>query len=253
MLDDWFPDVAFPIPIAGFHELPKHPAYKWEYWDGQARLSARPKFAHCLLAFDDWPGADEPLGRRDQEFVFRPLAEGDRDRLPSLLAAAFHRVPPFSQLERGRAVEAARDCLDRTRAGEDGPPLDAASLVAVAGERIVGGMIVTLMSGADPEDPYTWWGRSAASGARPHLTWAFVSPRDARRGVGSALLGRVIDALRGLGYAELASTFLIGNESSALWHWRNGFRLMPGPDSLRAFRKAAADRRADGAREAEQP
>jgi hypothetical protein len=29
------------------------------------------------------------------------------------------------------------------------------------------------------------------------------------------------------GYAHLASTFALDNAPSALWHWRNGFRLLP--------------------------
>jgi hypothetical protein len=31
----------------------------------------------------------------------------------------------------------------------------------------------------------------------------------------------------------LASTFLLGNESSMLWHWRNGFQLLQYPGSRR--------------------
>ena len=54
----------------------------------------------------------------------------------------------------------------------------------------------------------------------------FVAPLCARYGVGSALLARSVNALREIGYRELASTFLLGNESSTLWHWRNGFRLL---------------------------
>jgi hypothetical protein len=38
---------------------------------------------------------------------------------------------------------------------------------------------------------------------------------------------------------ELASTFLVGNESSMLWHWRAGFKLPEQPWSMRAGRKEA--------------
>jgi hypothetical protein len=31
----------------------------------------------------------------------------------------------------------------------------------------------------------------------------------------------------------LASTFLLGNDSSTLWHWRNGFRLQPLYSAMR--------------------
>ena len=39
--------------------------------------------------------------------------------------------------------------------------------------------------------------------------------------------------LLAMGYKELASTFLIGNDSSMLWHWRSGFRLLAYPGSWR--------------------
>ena len=51
------------------------------------------------------------------------------------------------------------------------------------------------------------------------------------------------------GYKELASTFLLGNESSTLWHWRMGFRLLAYPGSMRLIREQA---RAELTRYAEQ-
>jgi hypothetical protein len=246
MLDRWFPYIRFPIPLDGFLQLPKHAAYKWEYSDGEAILTARPKSAHALLALDRWTcEITDPFGRREEEIAFRPLVDEDWAEFPPLFAGAFHRVPPFSQLE-DRAEEAAKDCLDRTRSGEDGPLVGEACHVATADGRIVGAMIVTLMSGGDPEEIDTWWRdpKPDADGlerreGRPHLTWAFVSPWYARHGVGTGLLGEAVPVLRSLGYRELASTFLLGNESSTLWHWRNGFRLLPGLDSLRAIRRSA--------------
>ena len=66
---------------------------------------------------------------------------------------------------------------------------------------------------------------------RPHLTWIFVHPFAAGRGVGTSLLCAARRELLALGYTELASTFLLGNESSMIWHWRNGFRLAASPFS----------------------
>ena len=40
-----------------------------------------------------------------------------------------------------------------------------------------------------------------------------------------------------LGYNELVSSFILGNESSMLWHWRNGFDLLPYSGSRRKFRE----------------
>src|SRR5262249_37651677 len=73
---------------------------------------------------------------------------------------------------------------------------------------------------------------------RPHLTWIFVEPVRAGRGVGTGLLGAACQTLRRLGYRELVSTFLAGNDASTLWHWRNGFELLAHPFSHRRLRKA---------------
>ena len=51
--------------------------------------------------------------------------------------------------------------------------------------------------------------------------------------MGTALLHAAAGALRALGYAEMVSTFLLGNDSSMLWHWRAGFRLLTHPASRR--------------------
>jgi len=48
-----------------------------------------------------------------------------------------------------------------------------------------------------------------------------------------ALLDMAVQALLRLGYKELTSTFIIGNESSMLWHWRAGFKLPEQPWSMR--------------------
>jgi hypothetical protein len=39
------------------------------------------------------------------------------------------------------------------------------------------------------------------------------------------------------GYRTLWTTFLIGNEITTLWHWRNGFELLPTMFSKRRLRR----------------
>jgi L-amino acid N-acyltransferase YncA len=60
------------------------------------------------------------------------------------------------------------------------------------------------------------------------------------RGLGTALIQSVVHELRGLGFRELATTFLLGNTSSLLWHWRMGFRLVAYPFSRRHNRAPLA-------------
>src|SRR5262249_6679478 len=135
-----------------------------------------------------------------------------------------------------------------------------ASFVAAeaSGGGLLGAALVTLLPDGDPcdWDSYYWQGPPpedcvARRLGRPHLTWIFVAPRRAGQGTGTALLAAVTQALTGLGYRELVSTFLLGNEASTLWHWRNGFRLLPYPGSLRhisqRFRERQQGRSGDGA------
>ena len=133
--------------------------------------------------------------------------------------------------------------MQRTRSAGDGPWIEPASFVAVdrpAGQ-IVGVILLTLLPGGDPcsWDSF-YWGEAppppdllARRAGQPHLTWIFVSPMEAGTGIGSLLLARCVRALRELGYADLWSTFVVGNDSSLLWHWRSGFRLLPYPSSRR--------------------
>ena len=102
---------------------------------------------------------------------------------------------------------------------------------------------ITLLPEGDPcdWDSYYWHRPPPADClerclGRPHLTWIFVLPLHAGQGVGTALLAAAVRELLALGYTELASTFMIGNDSSMLWHWRNGFRLLAYPGSRRLMR-----------------
>jgi len=93
------------------------------------------------------------------------------------------------------------------------------------------------------------WTRSALWKTRPpqdcierrlghaHLTWIFVGGLHTGYGVGTALLARASQSLLDLGYTELLSSFRLGNSSSMLWHWRNGFELLPYAGSRRRFRE----------------
>ncbi len=109
-----------------------------------------------------------------------------------------------------------------------------------AAGRILGAIMITLLPRLDPThwDSYTWEDPPPADCierrlGRPHLTWVFVDPERAGRGVGCALLRASASALIAMGYDDLASTFMLGNESSMLWHWRAGFRLLSYPGSRR--------------------
>ena len=44
MLDRWFSVIKLPMSWRQFHQLPRNPAYKYEYLEEAAWLSPRPKF-----------------------------------------------------------------------------------------------------------------------------------------------------------------------------------------------------------------
>jgi GNAT superfamily N-acetyltransferase len=231
MCDEWMDGQQLPLTIEQFHRLPRNAAYKYEYLNGTAYLSPRPKFFHGVLDLSTL--ATNPLPA-PASTVLRPLRQDDWEGLVPLFSAAFRSVVPFGCLEDGPRREAAAKSLNFTRDGGDGPRIDRASFVAEEWEvpRPIGAALITLLP---DEDPSEWnafhWNEPPPADCvergigRPHLTWVFVSPIEAGRGVATALLSATARELLTMGYRQLASTFLLGNDASLLWHWRCGFRL----------------------------
>ena len=129
MIDDWFSTIELPLTWQQFWQLPQNPAYKYEYFDGRAWLSPRPKTYHAVL---DLRTFARPIAgmATDDKLVIRPLQDADWQRLPELFAAAFHRVQPFASLTDDDRLEAAEDCLGHTRECGEGPLVGEACLVA---------------------------------------------------------------------------------------------------------------------------
>ncbi|MBX9581705.1 MAG: hypothetical protein K2X87_15490 [Gemmataceae bacterium] len=241
-MTEHFRVVELPLSIDEFRRLPRNPAYKYEYFGGRAVLSPRPKLFSC--ARDLSPVAAEPWG----PVAVRPLPAADAPGLADLFAAALRRTQPYESLDNEAARAALDATLNKTLSGEDGPLIEAACFRAVdpreQSRGDIGGVLVTLVPAEVLTEPFAglWKAPPAADAVEkrlgvPHLTWVFVHPWEARRGVGSALLAAAVDALRGLGFADLASTFALDNGPSALWHWRHGFRLLPQMSALWAEAK----------------
>ena len=248
MLDRWFTTIKLPISSKQFEQLPQNPAYKYEYFDKTAWLSPRPKFQRARL---ELRSREESLPLEvdaEETLCIRRFEERDWPRLSRPFARAFARVQPFASLSERRQLDAARDCLKFTRQGGDGPMIIPACHVAVSkeGGDHVGAILLTLVPASDLDGfgSMRWKSPPPADCIerrldRPHLTWIFVSPWHAYHGVGTHLLAHAERRLLALGYTELISSFIWGNTSSMLWHWRNGFQLLPYGGSLRNFRKRA--------------
>jgi GNAT superfamily N-acetyltransferase len=244
MCDEWMPGIKLPLTREQFHQLPRNPAYKYEYLDGEAYLTPRPRHYHALLELRAPAQASLEAARTGT--TIRPARRADLAELEQAFAGAFSRMQPFGSLEEGPRREAARQCLERTGSGGDGPWIERASFVAVGSEppHPVGAVLVTLLPAGDPcdWDSYYWTEPPPPDCVerrlgRPHLTWIFVTPLNAGRGVGTALLAAAVRELLALGFTRLASTFLLGNDSSMLWHWRNGFQLLAYPGSRRLLQQ----------------
>lgn len=240
MLEQWFRSLHVAMTPEQFDELPRHSAYHYEYTDGRAWISPKPRMFNGLLEL-----ASRSPRRSDEvensQLSFRPMQPDDWQRFPKLFASAFENVPPFCALSEKERVHAASQCLHQASSGGDGPVLNDACFIAeIAPGKLAGAIIVTLIPKREEGE---WWDGlwdnppttddARRLLGRPHLTWIFVAPMLARHGIGSTLLDLSVKALLAHGYTQLASTFLLGNDSTMLWHWRNGFRLMAYPGHVR--------------------
>jgi GNAT superfamily N-acetyltransferase len=250
MCDEWMPAIKLPLSWEQFHQLPRNPAYKYEYFNNTAYLTPRPKHFHAVLDLE--PAARELPVEAEEGTRLRPLECSHILDLQPLFAGAFSRTQPFGSLDDATRKQAAHQCLERTATGKDGPLIEPACFVAFAEtrNRPVGAIMVTLLPDSDPcdWDSYYWCEPPspdcvARRLGRPHLTWIFVSPLRVGHGLGSALLAASVNGLLRLGYTQLLSTFLFGNEASMLWHWRAGFRLLPYPGSWRRIKKESEKER----------
>lgn len=238
---EWFRSLRLALTADEFHRLPRHAAYKYELIAGQVWLTPRPRWYHALLDLATF--AAPPDAGTSEKVRLRRLQADDWEDLPRLFAAAFRTVQPFGALGDEERRAAARDCVERTRTGGDGPLLESACHVAVADDRpgVCGAILPTLIPPGDLSDADVspCWEQPPPIDCverrlgRPHLTWVFVSPLQVGHGIASALLAAAVRELLALGFDDLASTFLAGNDASTLWHWRNGFRLLGHPSSWR--------------------
>ncbi|MBY0527573.1 MAG: GNAT family N-acetyltransferase [Gemmataceae bacterium] len=236
MCDHWMPTIKLSLTIEQFHELPRHPAYKYEYLAGQAWLTPRSKHYHAIL---DLKPLDVPV-----DATLRHVEDSDWPDLHHLFSAAFHRTQPYGSLDEPTRMQAAEEALERTRTGGDGPWIRQASFVALEDANIIGAVFVTLLPKGDlcDWDSYHWTAPPPPDcierrQGNAHLTWIFVAPLLGGQGTGSVLLAAAVRELIALGYTQLVSTFMLGNDASMLWHWRNGFQLLSYPGSFRLMKE----------------
>jgi GNAT superfamily N-acetyltransferase len=235
----------FPLPFGEWRKLPRHLTHKNEYWDGEVRLTPRPKTCDVFLSLSDWsapinPDSEDRPGR--VEVSIRRLADEDWPALSEVFHSAFAQVQPLYSWNSPAAATASRAILRWSKLGQDGPLVQKACFVAharhmrsVASDPLAlcGCAIVTLVNEitlrSAPDGHAVPHPEESGKNVFPHLNWIFVSRRYKRSGVGTLLLEDVVSALRNEGFLTLASTFLADNTESMMWHWRNGFALRCEP------------------------
>ncbi|WP_437192111.1 GNAT family N-acetyltransferase [Planctomicrobium sp. SH527] len=239
------------MPWESFRQLPRHPAYRYEYRGEQALISGRPHYLHCwretnfAANFTEGEAAPElpdslpilkSLGLKLVRWDQGTSTGEQKDSLLELFRESFSQSAPFCALDQGMQDAATLDLLGGSLVGGSGYPVNDSSFAICEEEsdRPVAVIQVTLVSPGDwsdftdsnwqvpvPRDPLkSCWGHA-------HLTWIFISPRWQRRGLGQVLLMNSLSSLKSLGYGKLFSTFLLGDHASMLWHWKQGFQLLP--------------------------
>src|SRR4051812_43330300 len=84
--------IRIPLSIEQFRMIPRNPAYKQEFLDGEMIVSQRPDLNACLLSLvvpTPWLVDDQDVA------TVRPLTEGDWDALPEVMTSAFDTQAPF--------------------------------------------------------------------------------------------------------------------------------------------------------------
>lgn len=226
MCDQWMTRQELPLTQDQVARLPRSPAWQYSALDGRLILWPRVRAYHAVLALDGVKPASE--------HVFTAVPTCQHAELEATFKAAFRSVIPYAGLDDATLAEAAHVSLGRTWSGMDGPLVQPACCAAREQERIQGALFVTLLPPGSNLDPASWYWQEPAParwedaiGGRPHLTWVFVDPACGRSGLATAMLRHAAAALRERGFSFLLSTFLLGNDASLLWHWKNGFELLP--------------------------
>ncbi|MEX2140210.1 MAG: hypothetical protein WD894_13175 [Pirellulales bacterium] len=244
MLVKWAKTIKLKLSWDDFLRLPQNPAYKYEYLDGEAWLAPHAKLYHAVLELADFRSPEPDL--LNDQVQIRRLEDHDWENLPGVFVSAFARVSPFAYLDDEEQLAAARDCLGFTRSGGNGQIIPDATVVALDPKdgSVVGGFLVTLVPDIPLSDAdFGHVPKKNVSRRQklvPHLTWVFVKFWSARHGIATAMLAEAAESLRGLGHTRMTTTFLLGNESSTLWHWRVGFRLAAYSMSQRQFERRTA-------------
>lgn len=191
------------MPFADWERVPRHPDWKYEYWDGAAQLSYRPRGLHVRRATDTPISAGRHTGR---------LFDATRDTaaVRAFLREVWSAEDPCVTFDDQTAQRWLTDTLD-----ESLRRLTAAGGAIVEEDAAITGALLVELPYRDDEAPWLCW-LSVRSGHRCD-------------GVATALLATVVPALHAAGVTHVDSYVSTASKASVSWHWRHGFALVADP------------------------
>ena len=190
--------VRFPITSDLLYRLPRHPDWKYEMIEGEARLSPRP------VPFRLWRPTALAVPAAPVDAEVRTIEDRDRARVAALLTDVWAIEDPYRSFEDPEAqlrveIERSLKTLGHGAVAIDSEGIRAAVLV------------------------------SPQRSGPPMLEWLSVR-RDAReRGLATALLALLVGVLQAAGVSQLHSGASPANLASLRWHLTRGFQLSPDP------------------------
>lgn len=218
-IDHYLTPLKLPMSIDQFSRFPYLAAYRADFREGHAEFTYQPRLRMARL----------PIAPRVSRIVpgiaVKTLDLHDaHESLTKLFASAFAHLPPMDTMPPTTRRHAAEAAIRHTASGGDGEVVESACVGATdrASGKLVGAALVTRVSLRWDE-----WPDAATPAFLPNLTWIFVKEGSQRRQIGSAMLDGVINRLAEQNRPWLVSHFIEANASSLLFHWRNGFELVP--------------------------
>lgn len=200
---------SLPMPLEAFHRMPRRIGWKYEYWDGKARVSPRQHVVTVRLDLPAFVSSSAKLSAWVPCAV-RPASSADREALVEGFAEAFERSAEFCDWSADRFFARAEACVEDFFSGQRGEPMAASRVAVDADGRPVGASLVRLTD-AQP----------------PLLDLLFVRPAWQRLGLASALVRSAAEALFDRSYEAFFSQYFLCNEESSAWHQAFGFTEVP--------------------------
>ncbi len=195
---------CLPMTPTQFNLLPREVGWKYEYADGCAHIRPRPMAARLRA-----PVAPRPVAETGCRM--RPLTVADTPALVRAFVDGFRDTVEYCDRSFAQVRWAGGDAVATFFAGRRGA-FHPASRLAVPPDRpyLVAGAVLVVQK---PDGPF--------------LDMLFIRRRWQRNGLGTALVGAVMNELARAGETHLGSAYNVANKPSIAWHRKLGFEELP--------------------------